>query len=124
MELTETGTTLKAHNLRVVDTVCESTTQLIANKKSWKNPQKRNKIENLALLLKGAILAEEKVGLKMNVAQRNLKKVLTILPAMKKPTISNLAQTDWVAIETVIDERTVRTLLPKLKAAGAQGIVE
>jgi ATP phosphoribosyltransferase len=107
-----------------VATVCESTTQLIANRKSWLNPWKRAKIENLALLLKGAILAEEKVGLKMNVAKTDLKSVLALLPAMKKPTIANLTDPAWVDVETIIDEKTVRDLIPKLKRAGAQGIIE
>lgn len=124
VELTETGRSLKVNRLREIATVCESTTELIANKQAWKNPWKRQKMENIALLLKGAILAEEKVGLKMNVSKRNLKKVLSILPAMRKPTISNLSQAGWFAIETVIDEKTVRTLVPKLKKAGAEGIIE
>lgn len=124
VELTETGRSLMAHNLRIIDTVCESTTQLIANKTSRKDPWKKDKIENLALLLKGAILAEQKVGVKMNLAQKDLSKILEILPAMKKPTISNLSQKGWVAIETIVDEEVVRNLIPKLKAAGAQGIIE
>ncbi len=124
VELTETGSSLRANNLREIDTVCKSSTWLIANKKSWKNKEKRTKIENIALLLKGAILAEEKVGLKMNVSQKNLKKVISLLPAMKNPTISNLNKKSWYAIETIIDEKTVRILIPKLKAAGAEGIIE
>jgi len=124
VEVTETGSSLRANNLREVATVCESTTQLIANRKAWLNPWKRAKIENLALLLKGAILAEEKVGLKMNVAKRDLATVLALLPAMKKPTIANLTDPDWVDVETIIDEKTVKHLIPKLKRAGAQGIIE
>lgn len=124
VEVTETGSSLRANNLREVATVCESTTQLIANRKSWLNPWKRNKIENIALLLKGAILAEEKVGLKMNVAKDNLKAVLAILPAMKRPTVSNLSDSDWLAIETIIDEKIVKNLIPELRRAGAQGIIE
>jgi len=124
VEVTETGSSLRANKLREVATVCESTTQLIANRKSWLNPWKRAKIENLALLLKGAILAEEKVGLKMNVAKTDLKSVLALLPAMKKPTIANLTDPDWVDVETIIDEKTVKYLIPKLKRAGAQGIIE
>jgi ATP phosphoribosyltransferase len=124
VEVTETGSSLRANKLREVATVCESTTQLIANRKSWLNPWKRAKIENLALLLKGAILAEEKVGLKMNVAKTDLKSVLALLPAMKKPTIANLTDPAWVDVETIIDEKTVRDLIPKLKRAGAQGIIE
>jgi ATP phosphoribosyltransferase len=124
VEVTETGSSLRANKLREVATVCESITQLIANRKSWMNPWKREKLENLALLLKGAILAEEKVGLKMNVARSDLKAVLAILPAMKKPTISNLADPEWVDVDTIIDEKTVKHLIPKLKRAGAQGIIE
>ncbi len=124
VELTETGSSLKAHNLRVVDTVCTSTTQMIANKVSWQNSWKKRKIERIALLLKGALLAEEKVGLKMNVAECNLKKIISILPAIRKPTISNLSEKGWVAIETIIDEGAVRTLIPELKRLGAEGIIE
>ncbi len=124
VELTETGSSLKANNLREITTVCESTTWLIANKNSWKNKAKRRKIENIALLLKGAIVAEQKVGLKMNVKRINLNKVLKILPAMKRPTISPLADEDWCAVETIIDEKTVRELIPELKKAGATGIIE
>ncbi len=124
VEVTETGSSLRANNLREVDTVCESTTQLIANRKSWLNPWKRDKIENLAMLLKGAIAAEEKVGLKMNVAKSNLKAVLAILPSMKKPTISGLSDPAWVDVDTIIIENEVKYLIPKLKRAGAQGIIE
>jgi ATP phosphoribosyltransferase len=124
VEVTETGSSLRANKLREVVTICESTTQLIANRKSWMMPWKRAKIENLAMLLKGAILAEEKVGLKMNVAKKDLKALLGMLPAMKKPTISNLADSDWVDVDTIIDEKTVKDLIPRLKRAGAQGIIE
>jgi ATP phosphoribosyltransferase len=124
VEITETGSSLKANKLRIVDTVCESITQLIANRKSWMNPWKREKLESIALLLKGAILAEEKVGLKMNVAKKDLKAVLAILPAMKKPTVSNLTDPDWVDVDTIIDEKTVKDLIPKLRRAGAQGLIE
>ncbi len=124
VEVTETGSSLRANNLREVAVVCESTTQLIANRKSWLNSWKRAKIENLALLLKGALAAEEKVGLKMNVAKKNLKDVLAILPAMKKPTVSNLSDPEWYDVDTIIDEKVVRHLIPKLKQAGAQGIIE
>jgi len=124
VELTETGSSLKANNLRQITTVCESTTWLIANKNSWRNKAKRRKIENIALLLKGAIVAEQKVGLKMNIKRINLNKVLKILPAMKRPTISPLADEDWCAVETIIDEKTVRELIPELKKAGATGIIE
>ena len=124
VELTETGSSLRANNLRIVDTICESTTIIVANKDSWKNKWKRQKMESIALLLKGAIAAEEKVGLKMNVQKKNLKKVITALPAMKKPTISSLSQEGWCAIETIVDEKVVRNIIPKLKEQGAQGIIE
>jgi ATP phosphoribosyltransferase len=124
VEVTETGSSLRANNLREVATVCESTTQLIANRKSWMNPWKRAKIENIALLLKGAILAEEKVGLKMNVAKKDLKNILALLPAMKKPTISNLSDPEWFDVDTIIDEKTAKLIIPELKRAGAQGIIE
>lgn len=124
VEVTETGSSLRANKLREIATVCESTTQLIAFRKSWLNPWKRAKMENIALLLKGAILAEEKVGLKMNVSKKELKTVLAILPAMKKPTISNLSDPDWYDVDTIIDEKTAKKLIPELKRAGAQGIIE
>ena len=124
VELTETGDSLRANRLRVIGTVMESITVMIANKNSWADPEKRKKIENLALLLNGAIQAEHKVGLKMNVASTNLDQVLTILPALKNPTISNLTEDGWCAIESVVEERVVREILPELKAAGAQGIIE
>ncbi len=124
VELTETGTSLKANDLRIIDTVCKSTTQFIANTRAWKNPWKRKKINGLILLLKGAILAEDKVGLKMNVSGKNLKKVLDILPAMKKPTVAPLSQENWYDVDTIISEKTVKELIPKLKKAGAQGIIE
>jgi ATP phosphoribosyltransferase len=124
VEVTETGSSLRANKLREIATVCESTTQLIANRKSWMNPWKRDKIENLAMLLKGAIAAEEKVGLKMNVAKSDLKAVLAMLPAMKKPTVANLSDPNWVDVDTIIDEKVVKYLIPKLKRAGAQGIIE
>jgi len=124
VEVTETGSSLRANNLREVAVVCESTTQLIANRKSWMNPWKRAKIENLALLLKGAILAEEKVGLKMNVAKKDLKSILAILPSMKNPTISNLTDPNWFDIDTIIDEKIAKLIIPELKRAGAQGIIE
>ncbi|TRZ53566.1 MAG: ATP phosphoribosyltransferase [Dehalococcoidia bacterium] len=124
VEITETGSSLRANKLRIIDTICYSTTQLIANKKAWQNEWKRSKIESLAILLKGAILAESKVGLKMNVKKENLNKVLSILPAMKRPTISNLTDKEWFDIDTIIDEEAVKRLIPALKKAGAQGIIE
>jgi ATP phosphoribosyltransferase len=124
VELTETGSSLRANKLRIVDTLLASTPRLIANQVSWKNPWKRHKIETLALLLKGALEAETKVGLKMNIAKKNLAKLLKALPALRNPTISHLSQQDWVAVETIIDEHVVRELIPRLKAAGAEGIIE
>jgi len=124
VELTETGASLRAHNLRIVDTVVKSTTQFIANKRSYKNAWKRRKIDNIALLLKGAIEAQVRVGLKMNVAQKNLNAVLKLLPAMKRPTVSSLAQKGWFDVDTIIEEKVVRELIPKLKKAGAEGIIE
>jgi len=124
VELTETGSSLRAHNLKIVETLCTSTTQLIANRKSWKDAWKKSKIEKIAILLKGAIAAEEKVGLKMNIKEGDLKKVLGVLPAMRRPTISHLSVKGWVAVETIIDEKQVRELIPRLKSAGAEGIIE
>ena len=124
VEITETGSSFRANNLREVATVCESTTQLIANTNSWKDGWKRAKIENIALLLRGAIRAEEKVGLKMNVAEKDLNAVIDLLPAMKKPTVSRLWQKGWYDVDTIIDEKIVRTLIPALKKTGAQGIIE
>ncbi|MEA3560363.1 MAG: ATP phosphoribosyltransferase [Candidatus Omnitrophota bacterium] len=124
VELTETGRSLKEQNLRIIDTVYESTTRLIANKLSWKDKAIRKTIENLALLLKGAVSAEGKAGLKMNVSSDNLNKIISLLPAMKKPTVSSLFRSDWFDIETIIDEKVAKILIPKLKDAGAQGIVE
>lgn len=124
VELTETGSSLRANNLRIVEVVLESTTKFIANKKAYQDNWKRQKIENLLLLLKGALHAEDKVGLKMNVAEKNLQKVLSRLPAMKKPTISSLTSKGWYALETIISENTVRKLIPQLKEAGAEGIIE
>jgi ATP phosphoribosyltransferase len=124
VELTETGSSLKANKLTEIATLCESTTQFIANKNSFKDSWKKAKMEEIALLLKGAIAAQEKVGLKMNVKKSDLRKVIAKLPALKKPTISHLSDEGWVAIETIIDERVVRVLIPELKKAGAQGIIE
>jgi ATP phosphoribosyltransferase len=124
VELTETGSSLRANKLRIVDTLLVSTPRLIVNLAAWKNPWKRQKIETLALLLKGALEAETKVGLKMNIAERNLAALLKSLPALRTPTISNLSLKGWVAVETIIDEHVVREMIPKLKAAGAEGIIE
>lgn len=124
VELIETGRSLRANKLVEITTICESTTQFIANKVAYKDSWKRAKMGQIALLLKGAIAAEEKVGLKMNVKKCDLKKVIERLPALKKPTISNLSEEGWYAVETVIDEKVVRVLIPELKKAGAQGIIE
>lgn len=124
VEATETGSSLKANRLRIVDTVLVSTTQFIANKESYAEPWKKRKIDNLILLLKGAILAQDKVGLKMNVSEKDLKQVLKILPALKTPTISGLSAKGWFDVETIIDEAVVRELIPELKQAGATGIIE
>ena len=124
VEITETGSSLRANKLRIIDTVLVSTPRLIANHKAWKDPWKRRKIETLALLLRGALEAEAKVGLKMNIAEKNLKHLLESLPALRRPTISTLSQPGWVAVETIIDEHIVRELIPQLKAAGAEGIIE
>jgi ATP phosphoribosyltransferase len=124
VELTETGSSLQANNLRVIDTVCESTTKLIANQDVMKDAKKREKIKDIALLLKGALNAYKKVGLKMNVEEKNLQKVVSILPALKKPTVSPLSEEGWCDVDTILDETVVREIIPKLKAAGAEGIVE
>ena len=124
VEITETGTSLKANNLRIVETLIESTTRFVANRKAWHDKWKRQKMENIALLLKGALAAEEKVGLKMNVPERSFKRILSLLSAMHSPTVAPLSDKGWYAIDVVIDERTVRDIIPKLKSAGASGIVE
>ncbi len=123
VELTETGSSLSVHNLRIIDTLLVSTTRLIANKKSWQNRAKRGKIENLGMLFKGVLLAEGKVGIKMNVPNGRLKKIFSILPAMKTPTVCGLSGKGWSAVETIIDKSTARDIIPKLKRAGAQGII-
>lgn len=124
VEITETGSTLYSHNLKIIEVIMESTPRLIANKDSWKDEWKREKIKNISMLLNGALIAEGKVGLKMNLKKENLKKILKILPAMKKPTISPLADEKWVAIETIVDKNIVKDLIPELKKNGAEGIVE
>jgi len=124
VEITETGSSLRANKLRIVDTLLVSTPRLIANHAAWKDKWKRRKIQTLALLLRGALEAETKVGLKMNIAKKNLAKLLKSLPALRNPTISNLSLSGWVAVETVIDEHVVRELIPQLKSAGAEGIIE
>lgn len=124
VEVTETGSSLRANGLRIIETVLESNTEFIASEASWRDPEKRRKMETLVMLLKGAIDASGKVGLMMNVERRYLDSVLSALPALKKPTISPLSEPEWVAINTVIEEKTVREIIPRLKAANAQGIVE
>src|SRR6184192_3153390 len=124
VEVTETGSSLRANRLRIIDTVMESNTQLIANHTALADPWKQTKLENVALLLKAAIEAQGRVGLMLNVRRADLDGVLSLLPALQRPTISALSDADWVAVNTIIEERTVRDLIPKLKAANAQGIVE
>ncbi|MGD0410298.1 MAG: ATP phosphoribosyltransferase [Verrucomicrobiota bacterium] len=124
VEITETGASLRANRLRIVDTLLVSTPRLIVNHTAWKDPWKRQKIETLALLLRGALEAESKVGLKMNLEQKNLDRLLLSLPALRNPTVAHLSQPGWVAVETIIDEKIVRELIPRLKAAGAEGIIE
>src|SRR6185295_1335234 len=124
VEVTETGSSLRANRLRIIDTVMESNTQLIANRTALADSWKRTKIENMALLLKAAIEAQGRVGLMLNVRRSDLSDVLALLPALQRPTISALSDEQWVAVNTIIEERTVRDLIPRLKAARAQGIVE
>lgn len=124
VEVTETGSSLRANNLRIVETLFESETRMITNKPAFENQWKREKIENLILLLKSALAAEGKVGLMMNVSEKDLQKVLAVLPSMKSPTISRLAANEWYDISTIAEEKAVRDLIPKLKKAGATAIVE
>ncbi len=124
VEGTETGSSLRAHNLRIVDTVVVSTTKLIANRRAWADPWKHQKIQVLGMLLKGALEANHRVGLKMNVPRSSLEKVNDLLPSLHAPTISNQVDPDWVALEVIADVSEVRDLIPKLKAAGASGIIE
>jgi ATP phosphoribosyltransferase len=124
VDITETGSSIRANKLRIVDTLMETNTKLIANKASWANPAKRKKIETIALLLKGALEAGSKVGLKMNLPKSSLDSVVKALPALRNPTISQLSSPDWIALETIIDESVVREIIPQLKALGAEGIVE
>lgn len=124
VELTETGSSLRANKLRIVEELLTSSTRFISNVNSWKDTWKREKMENLAMLLKGAIAAEGMVGLKMNLEQKNLDALMKLLPALKRPTISQLSEAGWVAIEVVIEEKLVKRLIPQLKRGGAQGIIE
>ena len=124
VEVTETGSSLRANNLRIVDTVLESTPRFIANRKAYAEPWKKQKIDDLVLMLNGAMAAEGKVGLMLNVPRTNLKQVLALLPALQQPTVSDLADQDWTAVTTILDESIVRHIIPRLKAAGGRGIVE
>ncbi|MFH1846636.1 MAG: ATP phosphoribosyltransferase [Candidatus Omnitrophota bacterium] len=124
VEVTETGASLRANGLKIIETICESSTQFIVNKTSWKDSWKKAKIESMALLLKGAILAEGKVGLKMNARKNNAQKVIDVLPSMKAPTVSRLFDEEWVDIDTVVDEDAIKDLIPKLRKAGAEGFIE
>jgi len=124
VEVTETGSSLRANKLKIIDTVLESNTQLIANKSAWADAEKRQKLEDIRMLLEGAINVLGKVGLMLNVRKDDLPAVLAVLPALKRPTISNLSDDEWLAVNTILDESTVRTIIPRLKQAGGQGIVE
>jgi ATP phosphoribosyltransferase len=124
VEVTETGSSLRANKLRIVEVIMESNTQLVANREAWADPWKRRKLEDIRLLLEGAIGALGKVGLMLNVHRDHLETVLQVLPALKNPTVSPLSDGEWLAVNTILDESTVRTIIPRLKEAGAQGIVE
>ena len=124
VEVTETGSSLRANNLRIVDVVVTSTTRFIANHEAYADPWKKQKIDDIVLMLEGTMAAEGKVGMMMNVPRDSLNKVLALLPALQKPTVSDLADEDWIAVETILDESIVRHIIPRLKAAGARGIVE
>ncbi len=124
VDITETGSSLRANKLRIVDTLMETNTKFIANKDAWANPAKRKKIETIAMLLIGALEANSKVGLKMNLPKASLDRIISTLPALRNPTISTLSNADWVALETIIDEKVVREIIPQLKELGAEGIVE
>lgn len=123
-DITETGSSLKANNLRVIATILESTTKLHANPRAWEDPWKKEKLQSLAVLLQGALRARSKAGLKMNVPGAMLDNILAVLPAMKQPTVSRLVHSDWVAVEVILEERQVRDIIPALKRAGAQDIIE
>ncbi len=124
VDITEAGSSLRANKLRIVDTLMETNTKLIANKASWSNPAKRRKIEMIALLLQGALEAESKVGLKMNAPKKSLEAIIKAVPSLRNPTISPLSNPEWVALETIIDESVAREIIPQLKSLGAEGIVE
>ncbi len=124
VDITETGSSLRANNLRVLATLLESYPQLVANRAAWADDWKRAKLQGIMILLQGALAARDKVGLKMNIAKNELQNLLTALPSLREPTVSPLAQPDWVAVETVIDEKVVRVIIPQLKSLGAEGIIE
>ena len=124
VEVTETGSSLRANRLRIIETLMESETQLIANKKAWSDPWKRSKIETLALMLTGAMAAQNQVGLMLNVEKKNLDAILNVLPALNSPTVSHLRDENWVAVNTILEQSVVRDVIPRLKAAGGTGIVE
>ena len=124
VELTETGSSLRANKLRIVEELLTSSTRFISNVQAWQDPWKREKMENLAMLLQGAIAAEGMVGLKMNIEQKNIEALMKVLPALKRPTIASLTESGWSAVEVIIEEKTVKRLIPQLKRIGAQGIIE
>ncbi len=124
VEITETESTIRAHNLRVIHEVMETNTQLIANKEAWKNPAKREKIEQIAMLLQAALVADKLVGIKMNVPENKIPKIVSLLPSLNAPTVASLYQSDWYSVETIIDTGYVRDLIPKLLKEGAEGIIE
>jgi ATP phosphoribosyltransferase len=124
VDLTETGSSLRANKLRIVETLLHTNTKFIANRESWGNAEKRKKIENIAMLLKAALEAENKVGLKLNAPKNQVQTLIDTLPALRNPTVSPLSSSEWVALETIIDERVVREIIPQLKALGAEGIIE
>jgi len=124
VEITETESTIRAHNLKVIHEIMETNTQLIANKKAWTDPKKREKIEQIAMLLQGALVAQKLVGIKMNVPEDKIEHIVTLLPSLNAPTVASLYQSDWFSVETIIDTRQVRDLIPQLLKAGAEGIIE
>jgi ATP phosphoribosyltransferase len=124
VEITETESTIRAHNLKVIHEIMETNTQLIANKKAWQDPKKREKIEQIAMLLQGALVAQKLVGIKMNVPHKKIENIVALLPSLNAPTVASLYQSDWFSVETIIDTRQVRDLIPLLLKAGAEGIIE
>ena len=124
VEVTETESTIKAHGLRIIHELMQTNTQLIVNHEAWKNPQKRKKVEQIALLLQGALLGEKMVGVKMNVPQNRMEKIIALLPSLNAPTVASLYQSDWFSVEVVVSEEMVRELIPRLLENGAEGIIE